>query len=269
MNKIKDNIIILSQTSHRDDYPKEVYNTLFQNESKHFWFWGRNEIIKTIIKKTLNRIVGLNFLEVGCGTGFVLSHLEKMGFNVTGLDMHLEGLKLARKSTHATLICGDLENINLKIKFDALGLFDVLEHVENQKSFLKDCHRLLESRGLLFLTVPANMKLWSKIDEISGHKRRYEKEEIIKILSSAGYKVEKVSYFNFFLFFPQLILRRYQDRKIAKTKDNFLLFLQEGLKPPSFFFNQFFRLVLFFESKLINFISFPLGSSLIIVARKI
>lgn len=268
MRKTKDNIIILNQTSHQSNYPKEVYETLFQNESMHFWFWGRNEIIKIIIKKTLNRIKGLKFLEIGCGTGFVLSCLEKMGFTVTGIDVHLEGLRLARKRTKATLMCGDLKNINHKTKFDTIGLFDVLEHVENQKSFLKDCHRLLKSGGTLFLTVPASMKLWSRADEISGHKRRYEKEEIIKVLSDAGYEVEKVSYFNFFLFFPQLIFRKYQDRKIAKIKYNPLSFLNEGLNPPSFFPNQFFKLVFFFEGKLINFLSFPFGASLIVVARK-
>jgi len=269
MGKTKDKILILNYLPNKDDYPKEAYKLLFTIEDTHFWFWGRNEIIKSVIQKTLKKTKGLRFLEVGCGTGFVLSQLEKMGFTVTGVDVYLEGLRLAQKRTKATLICGDLKNINHKTKFDALGLFDVLEHVGNQKPFLKDCHRLLKSRGFLFLTVPASMKLWSRIDEISGHKRRYEKEEIIKILSGARYKVEKVSYFNFFLFFPQLIFRRHQDRKIAKIKDKFLLLLQEGLKPPSFFLNQLFKLVFFFESKLINFIPFPFGSSLIIVARKV
>lgn len=267
--KTKDDILVISPTPGGKDYPKEAYELLFKIESRHFWFWGRNKIIKSFIRKALNRINGLKFLEVGCGTGLVLSNLEKMGFVATGVDLHIEGLKLARRRTKATLICGELKRINFRAKFDALGLFDVLEHVENQKSFLIECSKLLKPGGFVFLTVPAKMRLWSMVDEISGHKRRYEKEEIIKILSTAGYDVRKVSYFNFFLFFPQLIFRKYQDRKIAKSKDNSLLFLQEGLTPPPLFLNQFFKLLIFVESKLINLVSFPTGASLIIVARKI
>lgn len=265
----KDDILIINRTSKGKDYPNEAYELLFKIESRHFWFWGRNQIIKVCIEKMLNKTKGVEFLEVGCGTGLVLSSLEKMGLVATGVDLHLEGLKLARKRTKATLICGELKNINFKTKFDALGLFDVLEHVGNQKSLLKNCNNLLKPGGFIFLTVPAKMRLWSMVDEVSGHKRRYEKEEIIKVLSSAGYDVKKVNYFNFFLFLPQLIFRKYQDRKLTQIKNNHLLLLKLGLNPPNVFLNHFFKLLLFVESKLINFISFPFGASLIIVARKI
>ena len=252
MKKTKDN---------QEDYPKEAYELLFKIESTHFWFWGRNEIIKTVIQQAIKKTRGLRFLEIGCGTGYVLSLLEKLGFKTTGVDLHPEGLKLARTRTKAVLISGDLKKISFKTKFEAVGLFDVLEHIKDQKSFLKDCCRFLKPQGFLFLTVPVKMRLWSKMDEISGHKRRYDQTEIIKLLQETGYKVERINYFNFFLFLPQLIFRKYQDRKITS--------LQEGLKPPRFFLNQFFKLVFFLENKLINFISFPFGASLIVVARMI
>ena len=267
--KTRENILIINNTRTEENYPKEAYDLLFDIESKHFWFWGRNRIIKVFIEKTLNKSKRIEFLEVGCGTGLVLSSLEKMGYKTTGVDLNLEGLKLARKRTNSTLICGELKSINFNTKFDALGLFDVLEHIEDQKTFLKDCRKLLAPDGLIFLTVPAKKNLWSKVDEISGHKRRYEKKEIIKVLKSAGYGVKSVRYFNFSLFFPQLIFRKYQDRKIAKTKNNSFLILKEGLTPPPFFLNLLFKLLLFVESKIINLISFPTGTSLIIVAKRI
>ena len=128
---------------------------------------------------------------------------------------------------------------------------------------------MLKTDGFLFLTVPANMKLWSKMDEVSGHKRRYNKEQIANLLEEQGYNIRKISYFNFFLFLSQLIFRKYQDRKLAQIKNNHLLHLELGLNPPNFFLNQFFKLIFFVESKLINLVSFPTGASLIIVARKI
>lgn len=269
MKNKENNIIILSKLPKEKDFPREAFEILYKNESEHFWFLSRNRVIESFIRRHIKNVKKASFLEVGCGNGIVLSHLERVGLKVAGLDMHMEGLKLARSRTLAPLYCGDSTKVKLSKKYNAIGLFDVIEHIDNDVAFLKDCKKFLKLGGTVFVTVPAFMFIWSKLDAGSGHKRRYTKKSLRIALEKAGYETEEVQYFNFFLFFPQLIFRRYQDRKTAKIKDNFPSFLNEGLKPPSFFFNQFFKLVCFFENKLINFISFPFGASLIIVARKI
>lgn len=249
-------------------YPKEFYSFLYENEQKNFWFWGRNKVVEAVVRKAVSNTQDFSFLEVGCGTGFVLSHLEKLGFEMTGIDIHREGLKFARKRTKASLFCANIEKVKFRKKFDAIGLFDVLEHVDKQDYFLNACSRNLKRRGLLFITVPADMRLWSKIDEVSGHKRRYSKKEAIKILEKNEFMIEKVNYFNFFLFLPQFFLRRYKEKKTIKNSDSLSLLLEGGLKPMPFLFDQLLRLPFLLEAKLINFVSIPFGASLVIVARK-
>lgn len=260
---------MIKQELEHSDYPPEVYKYLFDVESKHFWFRGRNMIIESVVKDAVGEIDKKTFLEVGCGTGFVLSFLEKLGFMVTGLDMHKESIKFAEKRTKAPLLCTRLEKVSTKKNFDVVGAFDVLEHVGDQNEFLEKCGKFIKKNGWIILTVPARKELWSKIDEFSGHKRRYDKTDISDLFEKCGFKVEKIKYFGFFLLFPQWILRKYQDMRINKiNKNETLIFFKETIKVPPFLINELFKLLFYIESKLIRYISFPVGSSLIVVARK-
>ena len=56
-------------------------------------------------------------------------------------------------------------------RWDAVCLFDVLEHVDDEAGTLAACRRLLAPDGRLFVTVPAYAWLWSRHDELLGHRR--------------------------------------------------------------------------------------------------
>ena len=81
-------IKIISTNEVNKDFPRDAFKILYGIEEKHFWFWGRNKIIAQEIGKFI-KTKSSNFLEIGCGTGFVLSHLEKIGYRTTGLDIYL------------------------------------------------------------------------------------------------------------------------------------------------------------------------------------
>lgn len=261
--------IPINKESTYSDYPPLVYKSLFDVEQRHFWFNGRNIIIRSVVKHVVGEPDRKTFLEIGCGTGFVLSFLEKQGFIVTGLDMHKESMKFAKRRTKAPLVCIKLEKFFTKKNFDIIGAFDVLEHVDNQMKFLEKSGKLLKKGGRLFLTVPARKELWSKIDEFSGHKRRYDKAGLASLLKKSGFKVEMIKYFGFFLLFPQWAIRRYQNIKMSRIdKKDIPAFFKETINPPPLLMNEFFRLLFYIESKLIGRISFPIGSSLIVAAIK-
>lgn len=263
------NITTGKQESNYRDYPPEVYKYLFDVEPKHFWFRGRNMIIDSVVKDVVGEVDKKTLLEVGCGTGFVLSYLEKLGFMVTGLDMHRESIRFARKRTKAPLLCTRLEEISTKKRFDVVGAFEVLEHVERQNEFLEKCGKFIKKNGRIMLTVPARKELWSKIDGFSGHKRRYDKTNLSRTLEKCGFEVEKIKYFGFFLLLPQWALRKYQDMKMdGVDRKNVLAFFKQTIKPPPFLINEVFRLLFYLESKLIRHISFPVGTLLIVTARK-
>ena len=73
--------------------------------------------------------------------------------------------------------------MNYKNKFNLVCLFDVLEHIENDRETIKKISNILEINGYLFITVPAYQWLWSNHDISLMHKRRYNKKNIYKIIS--------------------------------------------------------------------------------------
>ena len=76
----------------------------------------------------------------------------------------------------------------------SIGLFDVVEHIENDLNFLTQMHRFLKDDGLIFITVPAYDVLWSKDDEDAGHFRRYTTKELENKLKAAGFTIEYSTY---------------------------------------------------------------------------
>lgn len=250
----------------KKDYPKEAFEALFKIEDKHFWFAAREEVIKIVLNTHVQEKKGQSFLEIGCGTGIVLMLLEKLGFSVTGLDIHQEGLRIARKRTKARLIRSDLFKLTTKEKYQNIGLFDVIEHIENDERFLRACRNILVDNGKVFITVPADTRLWSRMDEASGHKRRYSKQELISVLQESGFTVEYISYFNALLYVPLFLFRRFSDFHMREESQSNLLV--EELKLPIAPVNVVLKWLLLAESQLLKFTSIPVGSSVIAVGVK-
>lgn len=250
------------------DYLGEIFTLLYNTEPKHFWFYGRARIIQTYIKQTSTNSSGKHFIDVGCGTGYILPFIEALGFRVVGLDVYKTGLQLARTRTKAQLICADINSFRTEKKFDAVGAFDVLEHVSDEAQFLRQCSKLLKKYGSLFITVPAHMILWSKIDEASGHKKRYTKSELAALLSKNGFRVEKISYYGFFLFFPQLLFRKLLYKKLDQLGNDPAKIIAYSVKVPPKPINTIFTVLLALERSLLTFVGLPFGASLIVHARK-
>lgn len=255
---------VIKEKNGNMDYPGGVSRMLFDLEPSHFWFQGRNRIINLFIDKVIDKPRGMSFLEVGCGTGFVLSFLEQKGFKVEGTDILSKSLKLARLRTRAKLICGDFRKIHFAKKYNVIGMFDVIEHIGDDEAFLNKSANLLKQGGYIVITVPASMHLWSDIDKISGHKKRYNKENLKSLLATSGFKIKDVSYYNFFLFFPQLLLRKF----IKHKENNNELLIEGGLRKLPFLVNFIFLMLLMIERGIMKYITLPFGTSLIIIGQK-
>src|SRR3989344_353355 len=258
----------IKKISGEEDFPKEIFSLLFSIESKHFWFDGRNNVISAFIKNIISNRKDLSFIDIGCGTGYVLPCLEKLGFSVTGLDMYEEGLRLARERSKSPLIRADFNSVNLKKQYDAVGVFDVLEHIDDEIAFLKNCKKILKKNGWIFLTVPAFMSLWSKHDVVAGHKRRYAKKSLVKLFSQNGFNIQKIEYFGFFHFFPLLLFKKYQNQHLERIKNDPIEITKYTMKIPPYPINKLLQYLFVFENRLMNFFSFPFGSSIILSAKK-
>jgi len=116
------------------------------------------------------------------------------------MDLFAEGLSLARKRSATPLVQGDMDAPPFGTGFDVIGLFDVLEHLPNDRQVLRCLSDMLTPGGALILTVPAHNSLWSYFDEVSRHFRRYDLPELRQRLLEAGLDVDYASEFMMSIF---------------------------------------------------------------------
>jgi SAM-dependent methyltransferase len=173
-----------------EDYPADVYDRLCRSEERHFWFRARNRIILRVFRQYLAQQDRPRVLEVGCGTGYVLRGLAAENrYDLTGAEAHIAGLRHARRRLPAVEFAQlDARNLPYESVFDAVGAFDVVEHIAEDEAVLASIHRALKPDGIVVLTVPQHAWLWSSVDGHAGHKRRYSRKELLTKLVGAGFE---------------------------------------------------------------------------------
>ena len=242
-------------------FPPEAFDELSTQEDFSWWFCSRNQIIIWVIAKYAANF--RDYLEIGCGTGYVLKGIDKAfpGNNLHGDEYFEEGLVHAKKRVpNASFRCLDATKMEDQDCYDALGAFDVIEHIQDDKLALKKCFQALRKEGYLFLTVPQHMWLWSAVDEHSCHVRRYSKTELMKKVENAGFTVINTRSFVSFLL-PFMWISRKLPRKSTS--------IPKGEIQIPRWLNACFEMVMQIEIVLIKIgIRFPLGGSLLLVAKK-
>lgn len=206
--------------SERDSYDPVFFERLASVEDEHFWFRTRNHVIHALTRQVAGKLPpGCRVLEIGCGAGNVLRELGKACPHglVVGSDLFFEGLKFARNRVAGPLVQADLHALPFDVKFDVVGLFDVIEHIPNDVEVLEHLARMIAPGGRLFLTVPASPSLWSYFDEGAHHCRRYRSLEMKEKLQSAGFEIEFLSHYMTSIF-PLVWLARRLTRLASRSR---------------------------------------------------
>jgi len=165
------------------------------------------------------------FLEVGCGTGFVLSGIAsaKPNMSLTGSEIFMAGLSHAvLRVPSAHFMQMDARRVPFIEEFDAIGVFDVLEHIEEDEKVLDQLYKAIKPSGVLLLTVPQHPWLWSASDEYACHVRRYTHSEVRNKILNAGFKIIRSTSFVTSLL-PAMVFSR-----ILKKKKQWILILPEN-----------------------------------------
>ena len=158
------------------------------------WYPTPSYLVKRkVIVDLLRGIPCERFLEVGCGAGDLLFDLAQRGYQGMGIDYSREAVETARNrliSGSVTVKEMTLEDVTGE--FDVIIASEVLEHHHDDLLFLKTLVGHLKPGGRLVLTVPAHMKKWGANDDLCGHVRRYERDELRDKIESAGLRVALV-----------------------------------------------------------------------------
>ncbi len=190
--------IELSQHYQKNYYTKTKPNYI-KKYQKELDYWNlifdeKLNFLETKIKRKNKSI-----FDLGSGSGYFLKRAKEKGWDVDGIEPNLVAANHSKK-IGIPVINDFFENINIDKmkKFDSINLFDVLEHVPNPTQLLKNCHKLLRSKGILMIEVPNDYNPLQKIVQQSLKKDQYW---LTLLTKSRNYhwssKMDHINYFNF------------------------------------------------------------------------
>lgn len=228
------------------------YAEMYNLEQTHFWFVGK----RLFIQKALETLPPKprTILDVGTSTGGTTAFLSGFG-SVIGLEKNTVAIRLARKRG-INVVLGSTNRLPFRnASFDLVTFFDVLYHKGiNEKKALREAYRILKPGGSILITDCALPLLWSQHDIDMEAKYRYTKQQLSKFVDRAGFHIEHCKYI-FTSLFPLFILRRFVYSKSTSL--------------PSSHINTMLITLLRLEASLPLWLPKPLGSSILILAKKI
>ncbi|HEX2639910.1 MAG TPA: methyltransferase domain-containing protein [Pyrinomonadaceae bacterium] len=256
---------------------QHTYAIMDEVEGSHWWFVGRRAILETFLREIVKRFESrpraasgegpakagthnsLRILDVGCGTGANLEMLSQFG-QAEGVDVSDDALAFCERKG-LKVQKGLAEKLPFADEtFDLTTALDVVEHLDDDVAGLKEMYRVTKKGCYSLVFVPAFMWLWGVQDDISNHRIRYTKRQIVERLQKAGYQIERATYANWTFFAPILA-----GRTVMKLT---------GIKPESennvnvSALNGVFGKLFSSERLWLKNFDFPFGVSIVLVARK-
>jgi len=242
------------------------------HEDRHWWFATRTKSLLGILDRLVPPAgAGRRVLDVGCGAGNMFHHLARYG-QVEGLDNNPRPLAIARQRGYQVQQGSATQMPYEDDWFDLVAALDMIEHIEDDVTTLRECFRVCRPGGFLVLGVPALQWLWSHNDEINGHRRRYTRRALAERLTQAGFSIRRMTYSNF-LIFPMaaglIMLRRgaAQEPALAAPATDDEAY-QVEMEPAPPIMNAILSVVGSVEAWMVRGIDLPIGTSIIALAQK-
>lgn len=242
-------------------YDPSLFADLAALEEGNFWFAARNRIITSVLARFFP--TADSFLEVGCGTGFVLAAVAATfpRLELKAIDMYPEALDFVRARVPAAEVSrADIARLDGTLSADVIGAFDVLEHIPDDEGALRSIAGAVRAGGGAIFTVPQHPWLWSGFDRASQHERRYGRGELERKVAAAGLSVVYSTSF-VSLLFPFIASRRLRRGRTLSVA-------AELRRAASV--NGILDSVMRFEALLMRRgVRFPVGGSRLVVARRV
>jgi SAM-dependent methyltransferase len=231
------------------------YRLMYELEDSHWWFIAKRHFIASQLPEINPH---WKILDLGCGTGGLSKYLGKWG-DVTRIENSPDAFKYLKLRR----LPFQRQDINTFSKsnntYNLICIFDVLYHrnIKNDIDVLQNAYSLLKPGGILLVTDSAIPWLYSYHDTENMARERYLLNELNQKISSVGFTVTKKSYI-YFLIFPIFF--------IIRLATKFIQFEDVGKVNP--IINNILKTICKLESKILKFINFPIGSSVILKAIK-
>ena len=181
-------------------------------EDTHWWFTGRRDIMRRLVDRVAPP--GRTVVDIGCGTGANIAALQGQ-YPVLGVDTSADALRHARQHFPAVRFSEGTAETVLPAIGATVGcvlLMDVLEHVPDDFALLAAVLAPLRAGSQIFVTVPADMRLWSGHDIAFQHYRRYDPARLEAIWAEQPVRLRLLSHFCSRLYWPIRAIRAFRRR---------------------------------------------------------
>lgn len=234
-------------------------------EATHFWFRGFRRIVGPVVARAAGGRPGLRLIDCGCGTGANLALLSPHG-RTYGFELTAWGSEHAKATQHLPIVRADITRVPLEgDTFDIVTAFDVLQIVPDDRAAAAELARVLKPGGTLILTVAAFAFLRADHGEVWKEARRYTPSTVRALVESAGLRVERVS-FMFAFVFPLLLAARLSQRLLRPLRE---AKADRDIAVPSAPVNGVLTWLMHREAEVARHVPMPIGSSLLVIARKV
>ena len=248
---------------------KNYYKEYYHLERSHWWFQARADILMSHIEKVFEGKKDLKILNIGAATGRSSELLMQFG-EVMSLEYDKECYEFVHENLKIPIVNGSILELPFEEEaFDLVCAFDVIEHVSDDYLAVMEMRRVCKKGGVMCVTVPAYMFLWSEHDVVNHHFRRYTARILRGVFGKTDENIFH-SYFNFWLFFPIATFRLiskilpFKKKKTADETASDFGVLRGG------FINSFFYSIFKSENIFLkNFIKLPVGVSILSSWRKV
>ena len=218
----------------------ELTEFIAESSKDHFIDRYNRSIVMDGLAAILSK-PGARYIDVGCASGYLLEEVVERFPQaiVTGADYFTGGFKECQKRLpNVPLLQIDLTKTGLPSdQYDAMSALNVLEHIQDDGSALKEIHRLLKPGGRVAITVPAGPHLYDFYDEVHTHERRYARKELRDKIAASGLSLLRMNYFGAAIY-PAFYLQkrwnqfRHGHRPLAEKKALAHRLMTQGRRSP-------------------------------------
>ncbi|NVJ47625.1 MAG: methyltransferase domain-containing protein [Cytophagia bacterium] len=186
-------------------YPEEGNDRNYLLEEDSYWYAHRGRCLTAFIKQFDE---ARDFLDIGGGNGVMCEYLQKEGISTILVEPGRVEAQNARTRGIHQVICAYIDHVGFKASsLPSIGLFDLLENIENDAEFLGKLNFYLEDEGMLYLSVPAYQTLFSGIDQCADHFKRYTLGRLKRLLAEKGFTTLYSTYLFSLLPLPIFLIR--------------------------------------------------------------
>jgi SAM-dependent methyltransferase len=233
-------------------------------EAAHFWFRGFRKFMAPVMEELAAGRTGLRLVDCGCGRGHNLRLLQPHGW-VFGFDLTATGPLHARAGGWV-VARGDVTKIPLASEScDVATAFDVLQCVEADVAAVREMARIVRPGGAIVATLAAFDILRGDHGEVWHEVRRYTPATARRLVEAAGLRAERVS-FLFASIFPLVVAARLTQRATRRFRSEPRADIDIAV--PAAPVNLLLSGLVSAEAALVRHVPMPIGSSILVVARK-